>query len=470
MNAVARPEPAPPRQRLADGLRAAEACIVGGRIDQARAQARTLEALANQDPLGLQHLAALYVHAADFDGALRCHERAVALAPQQPGLLVNLASSCTTLGQMARAQALLEQAIQLDPADFGAHHQLALLKRWTADDNHIATLARHRAALPADHAGQVPLGYALAKELEDLGDEAASFQALQRAAQARRRRLAYRVDADVAAMDQLRAVFDEGNLVQRAEPLPHGAGPRPWFVLGLPRSGTTLVERMLGSHSALASLGEVEAFAFALLGLAGQAGAAGGKQALIERSARLDMAQLGGAYRSAIASYGVSAGGLINKTPLNFLYLGLIHRSLPEARVVHLRRHPLDSCYAMYKTLFRMGYPFSYSLADLGAYYLAYHRLMAHWRALIPASFIDIDYEALVAEPAAQAGRLLAHGGLPWEDACLAFQHNPAPSATASASQVREPLHRRSAGRWRAHARELAPLADFLQANGIDCS
>jgi hypothetical protein len=320
--------------------------------------------------------------------------------------------------------------------------------------------------LPDDHPGQVPLGYALAKEFEDLGDEAASFQALQHAALCRRRRLAYRVETDVAAMNRLREVFDARCLAQRAEPMAVTATARPWFVLGLPRSGTTLVERILGSHSALASLGEIEAFAFSLLGLGGTEG---GKLALIERSATLDMGQLGGRYRSAIASYSVPAQGLINKTPLNFLYLGLIHRSLPDARVLHLRRHPLDSCYAMYKTLFRMGYPFSYSLEDLGAYYLAYHRLMAHWREQMPGSFIDIDYEALVAEPAAQTARLLDYGDLPWEDQCLAFHRNTAPSATASASQVREPIHRRSAGRWQAHARELAPLAEFLTANGIAC-
>jgi hypothetical protein len=202
----------------------------------------------------------------------------------------------------------------------------------------------------------------------------------------------------------------------------------------------------------------------------GLAGTLGDKHALVRRSARIDPGALGTTLRAALRSHGRTAPRLIDKTPANFLYLGLIHRALPAARVVHLRRHPLDSCLAMYKTLFRMGYPYSYSLEDLGAYYVAYHQLMAHWRTLIPGSFVDLDYEALVDQPEAAARPVLEYCGLDWEDGCLSFQHNPRPSATASAAQVRQPIHRRSAGRWRQYERQLAPLADMLTRNGIPCA
>ncbi len=196
----------------------------------------------------------------------------------------------------------------------------------------------------------------------------------------------------------------------------------------------------------------------------------GGKQGMIARSAGIDFGQLGALYRDALAGYGNPAPYLINKMPANFLYLGLIRLALPGAKVVHLRRHPLDACYAMYKTLFRMGYPFSYSLADLGHYYLAYHRLMAHWRDIMPDAFVEIDYDTLTAQQEAVSRAMLDQLDLPWEAACLAFHTNAAPSATASAAQVRRPMYRSSVQRWRQFEQQLAPLADFLSSHGIDCS
>jgi tetratricopeptide (TPR) repeat protein len=450
--------------------RVAEACVYAGRVDRARQVLQQIETWPELDALQLQRVAELRLHCADVGGALRCQERALALAgagsARRAPLLFNAASSQVMLGQVGRAEALLDEALALDPADFGAHHQRAMLRRWSREEHHVDELTRLLACLPADHAGRVPLGFALAKELEDLGDDAASMRQLQTAAALRRGRMAYRVESDVEAMDAIRTLFDERCLARRAQ-APAEAGSVPWFVLGLPRSGTTLVERILGSHDALASLGEVDCLAFSLLQIVG---AGGGKPAMIRRSTQVDVDLLGRLYRSATASYGVPAQGLIDKTPANFLYLGLIHGALPQARVVHVRRHPLDSCLAMYKTLFRMGYPFSYSLKDLGHYYLAYHRLMAHWRALVPNSFIDLDYDALVANQQASTERLLAYGNLPWQDACLQFHRNSTPSATASASQVREPIHQRSSGRWRVHSGMLAGLAAFLESYGVDCS
>jgi tetratricopeptide (TPR) repeat protein len=454
-------------------LRQAEAQIYGGRIDLARRLLADTEdrAETRRDPALLQQVAQLYLHCASHADALRCHEQAVAWAPQQAGALYNLASSCVAAGDIDRAESLFDQVIRIDPSDLGAQQNRSMLRTWHAGRHHLQELQSLLAGLPDNHAGRVPLCYALAKELEDLGDDALSFQYLQQGARLRRQRLAYRVETDVQAMARIAEVFDAPRLAQRGAvgTEPAAEPERAWFVLGLPRSGTTLVERILGSHSQLASLGEIDSFAFALMQLASDPAGASGKLAMIDRSAGLDHARLGALYRGAIASFGVPAPGLINKTPQNYLYLGLIHLALPGARIVHLRRHPLDSCYAMYKTLFRMGYPFSYSLEDLGHYYLAYHRLMAHWRACVPGSFIDIDYEALVDDQVGVTRRLLSYGALPWEDACLDFHHNPTPAATASATQVRQPIYRSSMRRWQAHAEQLAPLADFLTAHGVNC-
>jgi hypothetical protein len=192
-----------------------------------------------------------------------------------------------------------------------------------------------------------------------------------------------------------------------------------------------------------------------------------GRLALVERSAQIDPGALGCAYDQSLAAYGTAKPRLIDKTPLNFLYLGLIHTSLPQARVIHVRRNPMDSCFAMYKTLFRAAYPFSYDLDDLASYYIAYYRLMEHWRAAIPHAFLDVDYEALVADQENVSRRVLEFCGLEWQPECLEFHRNESPAATASAAQVREPLYTKAVDRWRRYEHQLTPLARRLRAAGI---
>ena len=153
--------------------------------------------------------------------------------------------------------------------------------------------------------------------------------------------------------------------------------------------------------------------------------------------------------------------------PLNYLYCGIIRRALPNARIVHLTRHPLAVCYAMFKTLFDEGYPFSYDLEEIGRYYLSYRKLMDHWHATLPGAIHDLNYEQLIADPAGETRRLLEFCGLPWEDACLDFHRNPAPSTTASATQVRQPIYDSSVAQWRHYAAHLEGLRSQLVAAGI---
>ena len=435
--------------------------IRDGRIGDALARLASLEARAGEDARLLQHLGEHYTHCARSADAARCYRRAAVLTPDDPRCLYNLATALIALGQTTEAETLLDRVIQLDPDDHDAWQNRSTLRRQTPGSNHTADLlqaARQRLTGP----GEVAISYALAKEFEDLGEHDMSFAWLKRGADRRRGLLSYQVEADVAAMAEIARVF---NAALFAAPTPGCDEPGPVFVLGLPRSGTTLVDRIVSSHSAVESLGEINDFAFALMRTAGPSLAKGD---LIRRSADLDPAALGRAYLDSVAGYGRSAPLFIDKTPVNFLYIGLIARALPNARIIHLRRHPMDSGYALYKTLFRMGCPYSYDLADIAAYQLAHRRLMDHWRAVLPGRFLDVDYEALVTYQEAVSRRIIAHCGLDWQDACLRFHENSSPAATASAAQVRQPIHANSVGLWRRYAEQLEPLKAALTAGGMD--
>lgn len=432
-----------------------------GRFGVARSGLEALEPQLAAEPEALLAVAECWTHMGRHEAAERACRAAAAAAPDSPQCLYALASSLVATGKAEEAEALYTRVIALMPCDWDAWANRSTLRRATAAQNHVDALSAALDANRADDHARVALGYALAKELEDLGDYDAAFTRLADAARARRARLSYRVEDDVETMAHLARAFDADRL--KGAP-PADAGPGPIFVLGLPRSGTTLVDRILSSHPEVASLGELQDFALALMGLLH---GVRGKADLIARSVTMDHRALGRDYLRRIAGYEPGRPFATDKAPLNFLYIGLIALGLPEARIVHVRRGAMDSCYAMFKTLFRMGFPFSYDLSDLARYRIAYERLMAHWRALLPGRLIEIDYELLVRDQEGESRRLVAALGLPWDDACLTFHRNAAPVATASAVQVRQPIHDRSVGLWRRYEAGLAPLAEALSSAGI---
>lgn len=443
------------------GFLEVEALLHAGEVGEARQRLETLEQSAGHDVQAWHRIVEVHTHLGQHEAAERGARHLASLRPGDPGTQYLLSSALIAVGRLDEAEALLDELIRRRPGDGDAWYNRATLRRQSPGRNHVAAL-RKALASAGNGPAQIPLEYALAKELDDLGEHEESFVHLEAGAALRRRLLSYRVENDERAMAQVMATFD-GPWARAAGP--GHAVPGPIFVVGLPRSGTTLVERILGRHSAAASVGEVNDLPLAVMRAAGPSP---DKSRLIERAAAADPAALGRSYWKAIRGYGHDATYLIDKTPLNFLYLGLIRRALPGARIIHLRRHPMASGYAMYRTLFRMGYPFSYDLADLGRYLVAYHRLMAHWREVFPGEFLDVDYEALVDDQEGTTRRLLEFCGLPWEDACLRFHEDPRPSATASAAQVRQPLYRHARDHWRHYQGPLQPLARHLERAGIE--
>ncbi len=254
-----------------------------------------------------------------------------------------------------------------------------------------------------------------------------------------------------------------------SKPAAGAADDAPIFIVGLPRAGSTLVERILSSHTGVRAAGELRHF---MLALAAAARAKSGRNDLPQREAialspQLDFAALGRDYLARCRPAARDAPRFIDKMPVNYLYCGLIRRALPNARIVHVARTPQAACYAIYRMLFRDGYPFSYDLDELAQYYIAYRRLMDHWQRTMPGVIHELSYERLVADQEGETRRLLEFCGLGWEDACLDFHLNPAASATASAHQVRRPIYRSAVDEWRHYAAQLAGLRSRLEAAGI---
>ncbi|WP_309645814.1 sulfotransferase [Phenylobacterium sp.] len=388
----------------------------------------------------------------------RLYRAAAALSPQDAALQFNLATSERSLGRLTEAAAACENTLRLAPDDLAAVLMRSELTRATPRANNLDDLRARLAADPTERV-QMFAAYALGKELHDLSRFDEAFDTYARGAAARRRNLRYDVAEDEAKLSRVAEVFPgDGRAAGPLAPADH----RHIFIVGLPRSGTTLTERILGGLPGVTSNGETDNFATALIGQAPP-----GRADIFQACADADPRSVRAAYE-ALATPTSPGAATLEKLPLNYLYVGAIARALPDAAIIWVRRHPLDSCLAMFRTLFGEAYPFSYDLADLARYYAAYARLMDHWTRSLPGRLIAVDYEALVADPGRVGADLAARCGLPWTPDALDLTRNRTASLTASAAQVRHAIYGSSAGAWTRYRRQLQPLAERLGALGVD--
>jgi tetratricopeptide (TPR) repeat protein len=406
----------------------------------------------------------------DYSSALAAYDQAIALAPARARYWFNRAAVRRFLGELELAERDYDTALKLEPTDGEAWLNRSDLRVQSPERNHLPQLESALASGPADWRYRVPLRYALAKEYEDVGDYARSWQHLHAAAQLRRQHLQYDPQLDLDTVQWLIEALPAA--VPVAAPALR-AGPQPIFIIGLPRTGSTLVDRMLGNHSEVCSAGELTDFGTAVTEQTRRVQRAPhapppSRKDLVMSSAHLDFAALGADYlRRVQPRLRQQLPRFTDKLPLNYLYCGLIARALPSARIVHVTRHPMAVCYAMYKVLFGQGYPFSYDLGEIADYYIAYRRLMEHWRTSLPGRLYEVAYEDLVSDPEGQGRALLAAMDLVWQDRCLQSHNNAAPVATASASQVRRPIYTSSVSLWRRYEPQLAPLRSRLLAAGV---
>jgi tetratricopeptide (TPR) repeat protein len=391
---------------------------------------------------------------------------AVKLEPGVAGYYYNLATVQRFLGKLDKAEVNLDKCLALNPGDADALALRSGLRRQTLENNHIAGLKDSLTRLAMSPRQTVSTCYALAKELEDIGDYAGSFGYLKRGADIRREHLNYDVERDIQTMMTIRDVYQESAFAK------DNAGfidASPIFVIGMPRTGTTLVERILGSHSAVHGAGELNDFALSLVKIARELA---GKQApsgssLVALSKNIDFASLGRLYVGSAKARLPECVHFVDKMPMNFLYAGLIHLALPKAKIIHVERGPMDTCYAIYKTLFENAYPYSYDLSELGKYYVAYQELMAHWGRVMPGVMHTLKYEDLVTDHRSATQSMLEYCNLSWEEQCLRSHESVGHTATASAAQVRNPVHQESIGRWKHYRNELQPLTEIFLAADI---
>lgn len=411
-------------------------------------------------------LGSVFTRCDQHDKSLQCFREAADQDPQDPMHHYNLGTALRFRGDFAGAETCFDRVLRQRPGDFETYYARSGLRTQTQENNHVAELEALLERGIRDPRNETIVCYALAKELEDLRDWSRSFRYLQRGARLKRQHLRYDVQRDVAKMHALRSGFTKAILRRPRTGLDSA---EPIFVIGLPRAGSTLVDRILSSHSRVSSAGELQNFAVeSMRPIHEKLGTTQVPvEKLVEHTLDIDFAALGRRYLDSTRHLTGQCAHFVDKMPLNFLYVGLIHLALPNARIVHVRRNPMAACYAMLKTMFKGAYPFSYALDDLGHYYLAYHRLMEHWNNCFPGRMLNLDYEAIVEDQEGATRALLDYCGLGWEKACLDFHELQAPSTTASAVEVRRPLYSSSVARWKRFEGELKPLAAFFREHGL---
>ncbi len=442
----------------------AKSLVLRRREGEALQIADRAAALQPSDAVILDTIGCVYSRLNAHEKAVPLFEAAVAQRPDHHQMRFNLASSLAFAGRFDEAADHYERIVAESPGFVKAHAALSRLKRQTSESNHIARLT---GVLPlVQNSDQLHLRYALAKECEDIGDYVAAFSHLDAANRRLKAELGYDISLDGEIFERLKQCFARPDFF----PSTSDVAERVIFVIGLPRTGTTLVDRILAAHPEVEAAGELSAMPAALKRLSQSESRRALDVATIEAAAHIPASSLGRVYLQLAAPHRRGLPRFTDKLPLNFFNVGFIARALPRARIVCLRRNALDTVWSNYKHLFATSftyYNYSYDLHDTAAYYLMFDRLMRFWHGLFPDRILELQYEALVDSPERQIRSLLSHCELDWNADCLRFHEKAGAVATASAVQVRQPIYRDSVGQWRAYERQLAPVREFLQAHGI---
>jgi predicted Zn-dependent protease len=433
------------------------------RPEQALAQIERLLATAPTHP-GYRNLKAVVLcRVGDYEPAIAIYAELLEQYPDNPKVWMSYGHALKTAGHTQRAIAAYRRSLEREPSFGEVWWSLANLKTFRFDADDLATMRRQLARADLAEDDRLHLEFAVGKALEDAGEYEPSFRHYAQGNAIRRAQLHYSADETSARVRHIRRRYTRGFFAARA-----GCGSPardPIFVVGLPRSGSTLIEQILASHSQVEGTMELPEVTSITRMLRERAGA-DGEMPYHDALAALDagaLRELGERYLDNTRIQRKTAAPLfIDKMPNNFMHVGLIHLMLPNATIIDARRHPLACCFSGFKQHFARGQGFSYSLEDLGRYYRDYVALMAHFDAVLPGRIHRVFYERMVEDTEGEIRRLLDHCGLPFEESCLRFFQNERPVRTASSEQVRRPIYREGVDHWQNYAPWLVPLESTL--------
>ncbi len=431
-----------------------------GRIDDAIASFKRAVGIDPTNSDAYSKLANSLLGRGDNDEALANHKKALALDPTNPMAHVHQADTFLALGQIDEAIDLYRHTIALDECNAEAHRMLSSARKHTEFDDDMQAMTELYARQELTDRQRMHLGFGLAKAHEDLKEFEKAFDYVHEGNRLKRATVSHRTEERRAYFDRIKQSFSSEYFSTLS---PDGCQDEtPIFIVGMPRSGTSLAEQILSSHSMVYGAGELNAVAQ----IADRLGREDANTPFPEIVQRLNPAQrqeLGADYVRNARRHAASEARVSDKMPDNFVGVGLIHMILPKAKIIHNRRSAMDTCLSIYKNLFARGHPYAYDLTDLGEYYNLYLDLMNHWHEVLPVSMYELTYEHLVADQEAETRRLLEFCGLPWEDACLEFQSTERRVYTASAAQVRRPMYKDSVALWKRYGDRLEPLLKALE-------
>ena len=404
------------------------------------------------------------------EAAVAQYEQAIALKPDYVDAYGNLGTALVALGRFTAAQHAFATAITLAPKRALFYRSLSQCKTFAADDPHLQAmeaLARDATSLPVDD--RIDLYFALANAWAHLGEHERSFRHLLTANGLKRERIVYDESEALAMTDRIRAVFTP-ELMRAKEGLGDPSAS-PIFILGMSRSGSTLIEQILACHPDVSAAGEIDEMTKAVNSVYRRDEGPIPYPEMVRELDGATLRKIGAHYLDGVLARVPAALRITDKLPSNCFMVGLIHLVLPHARIIHTCRDPVDTCFSCFTKLFRDGHAWSYDLGELGRHYRSYAAMMAHWHAVLPKGvMLDVRYEDVIGDLTGQVRRILEHCGLAWNNSCLAFHRAERPVKTASAVEVRQPLYDSAIGRWRAYDQALRPLLDALGPELVSAS
>ena len=447
-----------------------QALLALGRLTEAEVGARRLTRIEPENPQSWITIGSVATRLMRQEEALEAYEQAAQLKPGEVRLRLSIGHIHKTLGRRKDSEAAYKAALAMAPGTAEAYWSLADLKNYLFSDAEIATMQQLLASEKTERPSAAQLNFALGKALEQRQQYADAFAYYARGNALRRLDAPFDIGLFERRTARIRAFFDTAFFSRHA-----GSGdpsPAPIFIVGLPRSGSTLVEQILASHSRVEGTMELPNIITITHQFEDMVPGRDGYPETVATAPAGLFSALGNRYLAETAPLRTGKERFTDKLPNNFSHVGLIHAILPQATIIDARRHPMDSCFSVYKQHFAEGQTFSYDLEDLGRYYRCYLSLMDHWDAVLPGKVLHFQYEELVRDPEANIRRLLEHCHLPFETACLSFHETRRSVRTASAEQVRQPLYTSGVGYWRHFAEMLEPLrlalGDSLDRLAVD--